>query len=389
MKLLIITNYYYPHTGGIEQVARDLVNVFKEEKDVELKVICFNENASRDGINTIRNETVVDIVDGVEIHRCGCFAKISSQSLSFTYYKELKNLLKNYNPDTVIFEYPNPFVISMLLPLINKTTKLIVHWQLDITKQKILGKLFHNQNLRLLKRADFVVATSPNYIKGSNYLSEFKDKCVVIPNCVSIDFENISAETKKKAIKIREQYKDKFICLAVGRHIPYKGFEYLIEASKYLDDDYVVLIGGQGPLTDKLKELAKDIDRVKFLGFINDEDLLAYYLACDVITFSSITKNEAFGLSLAEGMSFGKPAITFTIDGSGVNYVNLDCVTGIECTNKDSRAYAEAIIKLKENKDLYKKLGNNAKNRVLNNFTFKEFKKAFKNLIFLRKATNI
>ena len=63
-------------------------------------------------------------------------------------------------------------------------------------------------------------------------------------------------------------------------------------------------------------------------------------MACDVFCFPSVTKNEAFGIALAEGMYFGKPAVTFTIPGSGVNYVNLDGVTGIECKNADCKDYA-------------------------------------------------
>ena len=46
--------------------------------------------------------------------------------------------------------------------------------------------------------------------------------------------------------------------------------------------------------------------------------------------FPSITKNEAFGVVLAEAMYCYTPAITFTIEGSGVNWVNLHQVTGLE-----------------------------------------------------------
>ena len=95
--------------------------------------------------------------------------------------------------------------------------------------------------------------------------------------------------------------------------------------------------------------------------------------ACDIFCFPSITKNEAFGLALAEGMYCGKPAVTYTIEGSGVNYVSLDGVTGIECANRDSRAYAEAIRTLGENPELRIRYGNAAKRRVEENFLYKQF----------------
>ena len=380
MRLLQIPNYYYPHTGGIEQVARDIVHSLKD-LDIDQKIICFNENAKRGDLLNNRKDTVVDIVDDIEIHRCGCFAKIASQSLSLTYPKELKKLIKEFDPETIIFHYPNPFVASFLLPLIKKDIRFILYWHLDITKQKNLGKLFDGQTIRLLERADVIVATSPNYIEGSKFLSKYKEKCIVIPNCVSIDFENVSSSTVEKAQQIRDRYKNKCICFTVGRHIPYKGLEYLVDASKYLSDDYAVLIGGKGPLTDSLKERAKGDDKIEFLGFISDEDLIVYYIACDIITFSSITKNEAFGISLAEGMSFEKPAVTFTIPGSGVNYVNLNGVTGIEVPNRDCKAYAEAIMLLNADKNLYQKYGKAAKERVIKNFTFEIFKENIQKLM--------
>ena len=373
MKLLHIPNYYYPHTGGIEQVCRDIVHSLKNG-EIEQKVICFNGDAKRGDLICSKEATTTDIVDDIEIHRCGCFTKISSQSISLTYPRELKKLIQEYDPDVIIFHYPNPFVATFLLPLIKKDVKLILYWHLDIIKQKYLKFFFNGQTRKLLERADLIIATSPNYIEGSKFLSEYKEKCLVIPNCVSIDFENISDYAINKAEEIREKYKDKCICFTVGRHIPYKGFEYLVEVAKYLNDNYVVLIGGKGPLTDQLKKKAKDMKNLEFLGFISDEDLISYYLACDIISFSSITKNEAFGISLAEGMSFEKPAVTFTIPGSGVNYVNLNGVTGLEVPNRDSKAYAEAIKKLFEDKKMYKKFSHNAKERVLKNFTNDIFK---------------
>lgn len=371
MKILHISKYYFPYVGGTEQVARDICSSFNDDSIIEQKVICFNDS----------NKSVIDDVGGIQIIRCACFAKLFSQPLSYVYYKKLKNVLDTFKPDLIIFHYPNPLISSILLKLLNKKIKLVLYWHLDITKQKYIGKLFHRQNIELLERANKIVATSPNYIDGSNYLNKYKEKCVVIPNCVSINYDNISKELKERAQEIKDKYKNKFICFTVGRHIPYKGFEYLIEASNYLDNDCVVLIGGKGPLTNKLKEKAKNSKNVELIGFVSGEDLIAYYLACDVITFSSITKNEAFGISLAEGMAFGKPAITFTIPGSGVNYVNLNGITGIECSNKNYKEYADAINLLKTNSELKQKYGVNAKERVKALFTFEKFKENINNLI--------
>ena len=289
-KVLQIPNYQYPHIGGIEQVAKDISDSLRSA-EIEQKMICFNEDARDGDIVCHRKETVYDVIDGIEIIRCGCIAKLASQSISLTYNRELKKILSDFNPDIIIFHYPNPFVAFFLLPLLkkNKEVKFILYWHLDITKQRVLGKLFHNQTIKLLERADKVIATSPNYIDGSSYLSRFKSKCGIIPNCIRTQRLEVTESVKEKAEEIRNKYKGKTICFGIGRHVPYKGFTYLIKASKYLDDNFKILIGGKGPLTESLQKEAMEDTKIEFCGRISDEDLPAYYLACDIFCFPSIT----------------------------------------------------------------------------------------------------
>ena len=373
-RILQISNYLYPNIGGIEQVARDIANALEETGEYEQKIICFNETASDGDYACNRKETVHDIVDGIEVIRCGCIAKKASQSISLTFGKELKAVMDGFKPDVVIFHYPNPFEAAFLSKYLKRKFKFVVYWHLDIVKQKLLGKLFNGQTVRLLERADKIIATSPLYIEGSPYLSRYKHKCQVIPNCISETRIKVTESIEQRAEEIKKQNPNKIICFGVGRHIPYKGFKYLVEASKYLDDRFIIFIGGKGELSEQLKEQAKGDSKVVFLGRVSDEDLISYYLAMDIFCFPSITKNEAFGIALAEGMYFGKPAITFHIDGSGVNYVNKKDVTGIEVSNGDSKAYADAINRLAEDKELRHKYGEAARKRVLENFTHKQFK---------------
>ena len=363
MKILQISNYYFPFIGGIEQVTRDCSDALKGEHEV--KVFCFNHEKG----------DKIDEVDGVEIIRAGCFAKVASQSLSFSYGKLLKKTLREFAPDVVIFHYPNPFAAHFLLKRLKrlKNCKLIVWWHLDITKQKILGKLFKGQNKRLLRRADKVVATSPNYVEGSRFLQSVREKCVVIPCCVNDSRMHPDAGVFARAEELKKENEGKTVCLAMGRHVPYKGIEYLVRASKLLDENFLVWIGGRGPLTEELKALAADDKKVTFLGRVENDELVSRILACDIFCFPSITKNEAFGIALAEAMAYAKPAVTFTIEGSGVNYVSLDGLTGIEVENRNVAAYAEAIKKLASDAQLRKTYGENAKRRVEELFTNEKF----------------
>lgn len=364
MKILQLSNYFYPHFGGIEQVARDLGDAFEKAgvSRADQRVLCFRHDKGKDS---------VDEVDGMRITRAACFAKVSSQSLSFSYGKLLRREMKEFAPDLVIFHHPNPFMAHFLLKEMKKypSCKLIVVWHLDIFKQKFLKLFFKKQSRRLLERAQKVVATSPNYVDGSAELSSVRDKCVVVPNCADTAQLELTAEDEARAAEIRRENEGKTLCFALGRHVPYKGMTHLVGAAAYLDENYAVCIGGVGPLTEKLKKQAKGDRKVKFLGRMSDRDKKAYLCACDVFCFPSITKNEAFGIALAEGMYFAHPAVTFTIAGSGVNYVSVGGETGIEVQNGDDKAFADAIKTLATDRALRREYGKNAKERVLRLFT--------------------
>lgn len=364
MNILHVSNYYYPHIGGIEQTARDIVN--SSASYAEQRVICFSAD----------KKTITEEVDGIKVIKCGTLLKVASQSISLQFNKLLKKQFIEFKPDLVIFHYPNPFQSHYLLKYLkkNKLCKLIVWWHLDITRQKVLGKLFNGQTQKLLKRADKIIATSPNYIEGSYFLSEYKSKCTVIPSCINENRLSVTEEVTEKAKKIREVNAGKTICFAVGRHVEYKGYEYLIKASALLDENFKIYIGGTGKLTEKLKEYAKNDAKIEFLGKLTDEDLKAYMTACDIYCFPSVTKNEAFGLALAEAMYFGKPAVTFTIEGSGVNFVSLKDVTGLEVENSNVQKYCEALNALASDSGFREKLGKAAKLRAVDLFTFNKFK---------------
>lgn len=367
-RVLHISKYYAPFVGGTEQVARDAVNALTGR--AEQKVLCFNHEPGDKN----------DFIDDVEIIRCHCEKKLFSQSIALSFGKKLHALIIDFKPEIVVFHYPNPFATYFLLKELPKDVKLFVYWHLDITRQKVLGKCFHFQNKALLRRADSVIATSPNYVVGSKYLSLVAEKCTVIPNCIDEQRLSVQEKSSRLAEKIKSENEGKFLCLAVGRHVPYKGFEYLIKASKLLDDRFVINITGEGELTSDLKKMAAGDSKVRFLGKIDDLELKAYYLASDIFCFSSISKNEAFGIALAEAMYFGLPAVTFTIEGSGVNYVSINGETGIEAPNRDVDEYASAIRTLADNSNLREKYGKAASLRVVKYFLFAQYKRA---LIYL------
>lgn len=360
-KVLHISKFYPPYKGGIEDVCYSIVSSMN---GYETHVLCFNTG----------KETVLDQYDGVPVLRVGVQMQRFSQPIAFSYYRELKKELETFQPDIIHLHTPNPFASYLVCRCIKKETKLVVHWHSDIVKQQITYKLYQPFERQLLNRADMVFATSPNYAEHSLPLRPYASKVRIVPN--GINEEKISSREGDQARidAIRQKYQGKEIIFFMGRHVSYKGIDRLIEAEKKIKSDCVILIAGDGVLTEELKASTHS-DRIHFIGKISDDEIRIYMRAASIFAFPSITKNEAFGIVLAEAMYCATPPVLFTIEGSGVNWLNQNGVTGIEVANSDTTAFAAAIDRLLLNEEgIRTKLGENAHQRIVENFTMARIK---------------
>lgn len=355
MRILHIGKYYAPIEGGIESINQFVVNVLK---NCQQRVLSFNNQ------NTSREEDI----ENVPIIRSSLKGVFASQPLSFSYLKELRRCIRLFDPDVIHFHYPNPLGAFYLLLSIRKRNKLIVHWHSDVVAQKVLHSFLKPIEDKLLNRADVIIATSPNYANVSRILLHYKNKVVIIPCSINETQLDLKHGEEKHVQAINERYEGKRIVFFLGRHVEYKGIKYLLEAEKFVQQDCVFLIAGQGPLTAQLKEQYHS-PRLHWLGRISEEEKRYYYHAASIFAFPSITRNEAFGIVLAEAMYCKCPTVTFTIKGSGVNWVSLNGETGIEVANSDFQAYAQAVDKLLQDNILRDKMGRNAKKRVVSLFT--------------------
>lgn len=356
--ILQIAKYYYPVEGGIETVTKYLGEGLTMFENV---VVCF----SQDGI------TRIDMVNGVKVYRIASSMNIASQDIAFSYYRYLKKIIYEEQPNIILLHCPNPFLYPIAAKLTPKNVKLVLLWHSDILGKGILYRLVKLCEKSILKKADLILATSPNYIHPSSPIYDYREKTKVVPNgIIENDFVwRTGDETMVE--EIRRKYLHKKIVFFVGRHTAYKGINYLIEAEKYIQSDCVILIGGRGPETERLKAKANS-DRIKFIGRIPNDYLRCYYYASDIFAFTSCTKQEAFGIALAEAMYCGSVPVTFTIEGSGVNWVSVKDETGIEIPLGEVKAYAEAIDKLLCDKELYSKYASAGKNRIVSMFTSKQ-----------------
>ncbi len=171
MRILHISKYYYPYIGGVENICKYLVD---GSKNTETAVVCFNDVC----------KDIVDYVDNHRVYRVASWINIARQALSLSYFWVLRKAIHEFKPDIIHFHWANPFPAAVLLTIIPKNIKLVIHWHMDIIKQKKIYPLVKPVERALLKRANLILVTSPNYRDASIPLQPFKSKVCVVPNAI-------------------------------------------------------------------------------------------------------------------------------------------------------------------------------------------------------------
>lgn len=359
MKILQLSKFYKPYCGGVESVVADLSEGLTDKGYTVCVLAIGKPLASKKP----------EIINNVKVIRAKELFSIAQTSISLDYViKAIKNI-NNY--DIVHIHLPNPLanIAYLLASIIKKNkSKLVIHWHSDIIKQKKLLILYKPILYWLLKKADTIIVTSQIYLEHSEQLSEFKNKCSIVP----IGIDSLEKDISKTTVNlIKNKYNSKNIVFSLGRHIYYKGFEYLILAAKQVENT-VFLIGGSGPDTEKYKKLIKNNkleEKVFLIGRIEQNDLASYYKASKIFCFPSIEKSEAFGVVQLEAMSIGTPVISTDILGSGVPWVNENNTSGLVCRPKDAISLSKCLNEIINNDLIKEKLSIGAKNRYNQIFT--------------------
>ena len=353
MKILQIGKFY-PIEGGVDKVMIDLTKGLSE-RGVACDMLC----AANGVPQTVR------LNDYGRVIATKTIVQLAATMISPAMIWKLRRIASDY--DVIHIHHPDPMACLALFCSGYKG-KVILHWHSDILKQKILLQFYKPLQNWLKKRADKIVGTTPVYVAQSKALADCQDKVGYIP----IGVQDVSLD-RSQPHAIRRQYAGKKIVYTLGRLVGYKGYKYLVDAAKYLTDDYVILIGGRGPLMEELQkqiEVSGVEDKVKLLGYIRNEDFASYYQACDVFCLSSIWKTEAFAIVQVEAMSCGKPVVATEIPESGVPWVNKHAYSGLNVPIEDGRALADAILKITSDEGVYQGYSERSRKHYEDNFTY-------------------
>lgn len=353
MKILQLGKFF-PIKGGVEKVEYDLMRGLAEQ-GVDCDMLCAALKGKGDIICSGEHARLI---------YCHTWMEIAGTMIAPTMISTLWRICRKY--DVIHVHHPDPMA-CMALFFSGYRGKVVLHWHSDIVRQKYLMGLYRPFQNWLIRRADLIVGTTPVYVEQSDDLKRAQHKITYLP----IGTEEILPDIEG-AHQLRERYSNHKIVFSLGRLVPYKGYHNLIEAAQYLSDDYVVVIGGTGPLRESLEQLIKERKlekKVKLLGFVKDEEVAAYFTACDIFVLPSVQKTEAFGIVQIEAMSCSKPVVATKIPGSGTAWVNAHGISGLNVTPEKPKEIADAILTITKDRDAYEVYATGARQRFEKMFT--------------------
>lgn len=164
-----------------------------------------------------------------------------------------------------------------------------------------------------------------------------------------------------------------FVVGILARVEVYKGHDTLLEAVESLVKQGVpvkLLVAGDGSYLEEFKKktLSLPPQTVYFTGFVSEVEKV---LGCMDVQVNASFESETSCLSLLEGMSLGLPAIAS--DCGGNPYLIAHGDNGLIFPKQESKALAEVILRLKEDKNLYSTLEQGSKTRFLAEFTGEQY----------------
>lgn len=154
-----------------------------------------------------------------------------------------------------------------------------------------------------------------------------------------------------------------------------KGHRYLLEAAALLKRQGHRLtyhFAGEGSRKDELQGLVQRLglqEEVHFLGFVSD--VPRFLASIDLLVLPSLY--EGLGVSVLEAMAAGKAVVASRV--GGLPELVEDSVTGLLIPPKDPPALAAAIAGLVSQRNRIKEMGENARERVEQNFTMERMAK--------------
>jgi len=312
VKILFVTHRYPPRTGGVETHVREIATRLADHGH---DVTVFSADA---GDNLPSRTTD----DGVRVRR---FHSVSPDD-SLYLAPQMAIAIRRADADVVHAHNYHAFPLFFAAISISDEQFVVTTHYHGASANGIRDVLLSGYKpfgRWAVRQADEVIAVSE--WERDRLREDFAVEATVIPNGVNVE----------RFAEAEPERRDRPYLLCVGRLEEYKGIQHVIRALTVLPD-YGLVIAGSGPYRKELEQIAHDAGvshRVEFLGHVDDDRLPSLYAGADV--YVTMSKFEAYGMTVAEGLASGTPCVIRT--GSALSkWLPYSAVFSISDTDPDS-----------------------------------------------------
>lgn len=333
--------------------------------------LVYNEAGETDASVEIKS-VVIDLLnidcDREPLHKIGAtLIKIKNRK-DFSWIKRLNILINDYCPDAILCHGFNGPMIVLLSRLLGKQKKVPMvctyHGLYNPTtaSRKPIANLINRTLAWIYRRYAKTVVLVAKY--SGEYLLEHdvpEKKMVVVYNGIK--------KEEPDMVPVQLSHKGISIGLA-GRLDAIKGINYLIDAipeiKQRVSEPFHIYMVGNGPEESKLKEQAHSLGVEEFISFEGyQNNVPAWLKSWDIFVLPSLQENHS--IALLEAMRAGKAIVTTTVGGNPETVV--DGKEALMVPSKNTKALADALVRILNDKELRIELGVNAKERFEKCFT--------------------
>ncbi len=355
MKIAIHNAQFSYHLGGTERLIYDQIRHLINYHGVKLTLITSKTKFKSRFFKKIEKLKGLKVVcfDGIESLKIPNYYNSNNpkkwHSESFIFGSEAYNYYKTHKFSLVITHFSTD---SLFIPANQKN---ILHLHGTPLTSSELGVLS-------VKRPDAFVSVSQNVKQGWIKLyPELNRKLieVIYPN---IDHKKFKPMSLKKDIDI----------LFVGRFILIKGIYDLLGSIKKLKKEVKVVLIGDGPEREKIKQKIKKLkfaDKIRIISNISDKELSKMYNKTKIAVFPSYAK-EGMVLAMLESASSGAAIITSKACSMPEFIKEYD--TGLLAKPQNPIDLAKKINILLGNRALRNRLGRNARKKIVKEWNTKK-----------------
>lgn len=359
MRLLLITQDFPPHVGGVQTYAYELARRLTKRCEEVVVIAPAHPDAE-----------VVDAALPCEVVRLPA----SANTFGFKVGPHILSMARRRGIEVAFHVQWSTAPASLLVrplggPRLNFVAAHGRELLLEpIAHRRVLHALYNRTRAFVLRRAD-------GFFPVSHYTGQLLRERGVPPERITVihngadpaSFHPVDAQDLRDELGLDHQK----VVLTISRLVPRKGIDTVLRALPQVarqTPDVRYLIGGSGPDRDRLEALTHELhldDRVRFLGAIPPDELSRYYNACDVFVMPSREDRpyvEGFGIAFLEANACGKPVVGAR--AGGIPDAVRDGETGLLVEPDDETDLASALVRLLHDAPLAARLGRNGQQRV-------------------------